>query len=146
MIVTPRLHPSLQCAAPYTFIQGSVTLFTVLRSDNRASHRLFVMLHQSLFRSPNRMDQHVRSSYSHAQHVGRRDKDVIAVSPHGLSGFQDASNSTVSSGDYRGTDHRSRHRDCEYSRSNQRQALYEPVLDAIGSWVCRYTPRAWSAR
>jgi hypothetical protein len=44
----------------------------------------------------------------------RQNKDVIAVSPHGLFGLQDAPNSPVSSGDYRGTDDRGRHRDCEY--------------------------------
>ena len=27
-------------------------------------------------------------------------------------------------------------------RSNQRLAFYEPLLDAIGSWVCWYTSRS----
>lgn len=30
--------------------------------------------------------------------------------------------------------------------SDQRQAFQKLVLDAIGSWVCRYTSGSWSAR
>ena len=53
------VNPSLRCAVPFTCIHLSVKLFTARRSVHRTSHRLSVVLHQSLFRSSNGMDQHV---------------------------------------------------------------------------------------
>lgn len=148
MTATP-LSPSLQCAVPYTLIQVASQLFTVPRSGNRTSHRLFVMLHQSLFWSPNRMDQHVRSPCCHAQHRDPQRDETRMSLQSALMGFLVSKmlptplspqeiivvqTTAVATGTV------------SIFRSNQQQAFYEPALDAIGSRVCRHTSRSWSAK